>query len=131
MIAKGSQDEAEARRHIAMWQGVISHWNVLADGYRAAARGRTFATEALLGEADRTRREILAALDLADRLIDNLSPGHDLRRDLFQIVSAMESISESMAISTEAMVPRIEANRNVAGLKYLLGALKKDAGLGA
>jgi hypothetical protein len=131
MIARGSQDEVEARRHISMWRGMIAHWNVLADGYRTAARGRSFATEALLGEADRTRREILGALELADRLIDNLAPGHDLRRDLFQIVAAMEAISESIAISAEAMVPRIEANQNVAGLKYLLGALKKDAGLGA
>jgi hypothetical protein len=29
------------------------------------------------------------------------------------------------------MVPRIDASHNIAGLKYLLGALKKDAGLGA
>lgn len=131
MIARGSQDEIEARHHIAKWQGLISHWNVIADGYRAAARGRAFATEALLSEADRTRGDILAALELADRLIDNLSPGHDLRRDLFQIVSALECLSESIAISAEAMVPRIEAGQNVAGLKYLLGALKKDAGLEA
>jgi hypothetical protein len=131
MIARGSQDETEARRHIAMWQGMISHWNVLADGYRAAARGRAFATDALLAEADRTRREIVAALERAERLIDNLAPGHDLRRDLFQIVSALECLSESIAISAEAMVPRIEAGHNVAGLKYLLGALRKDAGLGA
>lgn len=131
MIARGSQDEAEARRHIAMWQGMIAHWNVMADGYREAARGRSFASSALLAEADRTRREIQSALELADRLIDNLAPGHDLRRDLFQIVSALESLSESIAISAENMVPRIESNRNVAGLKYLLGALKRDAGLGA
>ncbi len=131
MIARGSHDEAEARRHIGMWQGMISHWNVIADGYRAAARGRSYATDALLAEADRTRRQIISALELADRLIDNLPPGHDLRRDLFQIVSALESLSESIAISAEAMVPRIEASQNIAGLKYLLGALKKDAGLEA
>jgi hypothetical protein len=130
MIARGSQDETEARHHIALWQGMISHWNVMADGYRSAARGRSLATNALLGEADRTRGEILNALEFADRLIDNLPPGHDLRRDLFQIVAALESLSESISISAEAMVPRIEANQNVAGLKYLLGALRKDAGLG-
>lgn len=130
MIVRGSQDETEARHHIARWQGLISHWNVMADGYRSAARGRAFATDALLSEADRTRQDIVAALDLADRLIDNLPPGHNLRRDLFQIVSALESLSESISISAEAMVPRIEANQNVAGLKYLLGALRKDAGLG-
>ena len=130
MIARGSQDETEARRHIALWQGMISHWNMMADGYRAAARGRAVATNALLSEADRTRHDIVGALELADRLIDNLPPGHDLRRDLFQIVSALESLSESISISAEAMVPRIEANHNVAGLKYLLGALRKNAGLG-
>jgi hypothetical protein len=131
MIARGSEDESEARRHIALWQGMISHWNVLADGYRAAARGRAFATDALLAEADRTRHEIVEALERADRLIDNLPPGHDLRRNLFQIVAALECLSESIAISAEAMVPRIDASHNIAGLKYLLGALKKDAGLGA
>ena len=130
MIARGSQDEAEARHHIAMWQGMIPHWNVMADGFRSAARGRAFATDALLGEADRTRRDIISALELTDRLIDNLPPGHDLRRDLFQITAALESLSESIAISAEAMVPRIQAGQNVAGPRYPVGALRKDAGLG-
>lgn len=131
MIAKGSNDEAEARRHIALWQGMIGHWNVIADEYRDAARGRAPASEALLREADRTRRTILKALALCETLTDNLAPGHDMRRDLFQIEWALEALSESIAISADQMGPRIEAGRNVAGLKYLLSALKQDAGLGA
>ena len=131
MIAKGSSDEAEARRHIALWQGMIGHWNIIADEYRDAARGRAAASEMLLREADRTRRAILKALELCQTLTDNLAPGHDMRRDLFQIEWALEALSESIAISAEQMEPRIEAGRNVAGLKYLLSALKQDAGLEA
>lgn len=131
MIAKGSSDEAEARRHIALWQGMIGHWNIMADEYRDAARGRAPASEMLLIEADRTRRIILKALALCETLTDNLAPGHDMRRDLFQIEWALEALSGSIAISAEQMAPRIEAGRNVAGLKYLLSALKQDAGLGA
>lgn len=131
MIARGSQDETEAGRHIALWQGMIGHWNTIADEYRQAARGRTPASPHLLNEADRTRRRILEALDLCDRLSENLAPGHEMRRDLFQIAGALEALSESIAISAEQMGPRIDADRNVAGLKYLLSALKRDAGLGA
>ncbi|MDB5539804.1 MAG: hypothetical protein JWQ89_1531 [Devosia sp.] len=131
MIARGSNDEAEARRHIALWQGMIGHWNKVADEYREAARGRASVSSLLLDEADRTRRQILEAMDHSDRLIDNLAPGHEMRRDLLQIASALEALSESIAISADQMGPRIEAGQNVAGLKYLLSALKRDAGLEA
>lgn len=131
MIAKGSSDETEARRHIALWQGMIGHWNIIADDYRDAARGRAPASELLLNEADRTRRRILEALTLCETLTDNLAPGHEMRRDLFQIEGALEALSESIAISADQMGPRIEAGRNVAGLKYLLTALKQNAGLEA
>lgn len=131
MIARGSSDETEARRHIALWQGMIGHWNTIADEYRQAARGRAQANVALQKEADRTRRHILEALALCEKLTDNLAPGHEMRRDLFQIEWALEALSESIAISADQMGPRIEAERNVAGLKYLLNALRQDAGLGA
>lgn len=131
MIARGSNDEAEARRHVALWQGMIGHWNIVADEYRDAARGRTAASETLLQEADRSRRSILEALALCETLADNLASGHDMRRDLFQVEWALQALSESIAISAEQMTPRIEAGRSVAGLKYLLSALKHDAGLGA
>lgn len=131
MIARGSNDEAEARRHIALLQGMIRHWNVIADEYRDAARGRAQVSVQIQREADRTRRRIRESLELCDRLIDNLAPGHDMRRDLFQIEWALEALNESIAISAEQMGPRIEASRTVAGLKYLLSALKQDAGLGA
>lgn len=130
MIAKGSSDETEALRHIALWQGMIGHWNTIADEYRLAARGQATVSTQLLKEADRTRRHIRDALDLCDTLADNLSPGHPMRRDLFQIEWALEALSESIAISADRMGPRIEEEQTVAGLKYLLSALKRDAGLG-
>ncbi|WP_055047768.1 hypothetical protein [Devosia sp. A16] len=129
MIAKGSSDEAEARRYIALWQGMIRHWNTMADEYRDAGRGRKAASEMLLQEAERTRHTIRKALELCDTLADNLAPGHDLRRDLLLAEGALEALSESIAISIEQLEPRIEAGRNVAGLRYLLSALKQDAGL--
>ncbi|MBN9363080.1 MULTISPECIES: hypothetical protein [unclassified Devosia] len=131
MIARGSSDETEARRHIALLQGMIRHWNIIADEYRDAARGRAQVSALMQREADRTHARIREALELCNRLVDNLAPGHDMRRDLFQVEWALEALSESIAISAEQMGPRIEAGRNVAGLKYLLSALKQDAGLGA
>lgn len=131
MIARGSSDETEARRHIALLQGMIRHWNVIADEYRDAARGRAQVSPQLQHEADRTHRRVREALELCDRLIDNLAPGHEMRRDLFQLEWALDALGESIAISAEQMGPRIEASRNVAGLRYLLSALKHDAGLGA
>lgn len=85
----------------------------MADSYREAARGRAPASLDLLHEADDTRRDILAALELGERLVDNLPQGHGMRRDLFRITAAFEALSESIAISAEAMGPRIEVSRNV------------------
>ena len=73
------------------------------------------------------RGAIQQAHDLADRLIENLPHGHDLRRDLFQITAALEALSASIGISVDRMVPRIEANHDIAGLKFLLGALKRES----
>ena len=130
MIARGSQDETEARHHISLWQGMIPNWNILADEYREAARGKGTVSAGLLREADRTRRDIQDALELGDRLVDNLAPGHEMRRDLFRTAATLEALNESIAISAEQLVPRIEAGRDIAGLKFLLSALKRDAGLG-
>ena len=130
MIAKGSQDEVEAGHHISLWQGMIPHWNAMADEYRRAARGKFSVSTSLLREADRTRRDILDALELCERLVDNLAPGHEMRRELFRIGVALEALSESIAISAEDMLPRLETMRDVAALKFLLNALKRDAGLG-
>lgn len=131
MIMKGSQDEAQARRHIALWQGMIRHWNGEADDYRHAARGDAPVSPHTLDDADHTRTQIREALELCDTLTDNLAPGHDLRRDLFQIAAALESLSESIAISAEAMGPRIARNHEIAGLKFLVSALRRDAALPA
>ena len=95
MIARGSNDEAEARRHTALLQGMIRHWNITADEYRDAARRRTQVSALMQREADRTHRRLGEALELCDRLIDNLAPGHDMRRDLFQIEWALEALSEN------------------------------------
>lgn len=127
MIAKGSSDEDLARKHIARLQGLIAHWNEDADTYRRAARGLLPATTWMLEEADRTLLEVREEAELCDTLADNLPPGHELWGELFRIGTALDALSESIAVSTEAMGPRIEQGREVAGLKYLVGELRKNA----
>jgi len=131
MIMRGSRDEAEARRHIALWQGLIGRWNEDADEFRRAARGKASVSAFTLEDADRTQARIREALALCDTLTENFAPGHALRRDLLQIAAAFESLSESIAISAEAMGPRIAHNHEIAGLKYLVSALRRDAALQA
>ncbi len=131
MIAKGSKDEDTARRHIALWQGLIGHWNNDADTFRRMGRGELPVSARLLDEADRTRDQVRQALELCDTLTDNLAPGHELRRELMQIATAFEALSESLAISAEQMAPRVETGKDVAALKYLVAELKRDAQLPA
>ena len=127
MIAKGSSDEDLARKHIARLQGLIVRWNEDADTYRRVARGRLTATTWMLEEADRTRIAIGEEAELCDTLVDNLPPGHELWGELFRIGTALDALSESIAVSAEAMGPRIEQGRDIAGLKYLVGELRKNS----
>jgi hypothetical protein len=129
MIAKGSRDEDRARHHLNRLQGLIAHWNEDADIYRRIARGETAATTWMLKEADRARLAIRDAVALCDTLIDNLPPGHELWGELLRVETALTALGESIAASAEGMGPRIEQSRDIAGLKYLVGALKRDAGL--
>ena len=129
MIAKGSRDEDLAAQHLNRLQGLIARWNDDADTYRRVARGLAPATTWMLEEADRTRLAIRASVELCDTLIDNLPPGHELWGELLRVETALDALSESIAVSAEAMGPRIEQSRNIAGLKYLVGALRRDAGL--
>ncbi len=130
MILRGSNDEAQARHHLALWHGMLPRWNEEADLYRGAARGRIRASYGLLDEADRSREAIREALALADTLCDNLMPGHELLGELFRVSSTLEALSTSIAISCEQMAPKIEADQEVAGLRYLVSALKSHSGLG-
>lgn len=129
MIAKGSRDEDNARQHISRLEGLIARWNEDADSYRRAARGLSPATSWMLEEADRTRMTVREAAALCDTLLDNLPPGHELIGELLRLGTALDALSESIAASAEAMGPRIEQSRDIAGLKYLVGELRKDAGL--
>lgn len=129
MIAKGSRDEDLARHHIIRLQGLIAHWNEDADTYRQVARGRNPATTWMLEEADRTRLAIREAADLCDTLSQNLPPGHELWGELLRLGTALDALSQSIDVSAEAMGPRIEQTRDIAGLKYLVGELRKDARL--
>ena len=129
MIAKGSRDEDHARHHIARLQGLIGRWNEDADSYRQVARGRVSATTWMLEEADRTHVAIREEAELCDTLRENLPPGHELWGELFRLETALDALSESIAVSAEAMGPRIEQSRDIAGLKYLVGELRKDARL--
>lgn len=131
MIARGSSDEDLARKHVARLQGLIVRWNEDADTYRRVARGKAAATTWMLEEADRTRLVIRDEADLCDQLVDNLPPGHELWGELLRLSTALGSLSESIAVSAEDMGPRIEQSREIAGLRYLVGALRKDAGLAA
>ena len=127
MIAKGSSDEDLARKHIARLQGMIGRWNEDADTYRRVARGQVAATTWMLEEADRTRLVIREESALCDTLADNLPPGHELWGELLRIGTALEALSESIAVSAEAMGPLIERGRDIAGLKYLAGELRKNS----
>lgn len=127
MIAKGSSDEDLARKHIARLQGLIVHWNEDADTYRRVARGLLSATTWMRDEADRTRIRIRDEAALCDTLVENLPPGHELWSELFRIETALDALSESIAVSAEAMGPRIEQSREVAGLRYLVSELRKNS----
>jgi hypothetical protein len=84
----------------------------------------------MLEEADRTRLAIRHAVELCDTLIDNLPPGHELWGELLRVETALDALGESIAVSAEGMGPRIEQSRDIAGLRYLVGELRRDAGLG-
>lgn len=127
MIAKGSSDEDLARKHIARLQGLIAHWNDDADTYRRVARGLLAATSWMLEEADHTLLEVRKEAELCDTLADHLPPGHELWGEVLRIGTALDALSESIAVSAEAMGPRIEQGRDIAGLKYLVGELRKNA----
>ncbi|RYD92120.1 MAG: hypothetical protein EOP61_26200, partial [Sphingomonadales bacterium] len=129
MIARGSRDEDHARHHIIRLQGLIARWNEDADSYRNVARGHAPATGWMLEEADRTRVAIREEADLCDTLSENLPPGHELWGELLRIETALYALSSSIAVSAEAMGPRIEQSRDIAGLKYLVGELRKNARL--
>jgi type III secretion system FlhB-like substrate exporter len=127
MIARGSSDEDLARRHIVRLQGLIAHWNEDADTYRRVARGQATAAPWMLEEADRTHLAIREDAELCDTLVDNLPPGHELWGELLRLGTALYSLSESIAVSAEAMGPRIEQSRDIAGLRYLVGELRRNA----
>ena len=130
MIAKGSRDEDHARQHITRLHGMIARWNEDADTYRRVARGQAPATGWMLKEADSTCLAVRDEADLCDTLAENLPPGHELWGELLRVGTALDALSQSIAVSAEAMGPRIEQGREIAGLRYLVGELRKDAQLG-
>ena len=129
MIAKGSRDEDLARHHIIRLQGLIARWNEDADTYRRVARGKVAATNWMLEEADRARFAIRQEAELCDTLVANMPPGHELWGELLRLATALDALSESIAVSAEAMGPRIDRGREVAGLKYLVSELRRNARL--
>jgi len=129
MIARGSSDEDLAHKHLTRLQGLIARWNEDADTYRRVARGLVAATTWMLEEADRTRIAIREETELCDTLLENLPPGHELWGEVLQVGTALDALSESVAVSAEAMGPRIEHGKEIAGLKYLVAELRKNAHL--
>ena len=131
MIARGSRDEVEAQRHVQMWNALIASWNEDADRFREVARGRLPITRDTIIEAGRAHDTIRDALDLADTLAQNMAPGHDLQADLFRLSHTMDALSESIATSIDRLRPRTETLEETARLRYLVGALRRNADLGA
>ena len=131
MIASGSRDEVEAQRHVQMWTALIASWNEEADRFWEVARGRLPITHNTIIDAERAREAMRKALDLADTLAENLAPGHDLRADLFRLSHTMDALSESISVSIDRMRPLTETLEETARLRYLVGALRRDADLGA
>lgn len=126
MIARGSADEEIVRRHIALWQGMIVHWSTEADSYRQAARGSTPVGRHTIEDADLTLLDIRHALETCDGLTDRLAPGHDLRPDLMRVGVALAALAESVAFSIDRLLPRVAQSMEIAGLRYLVSALKRD-----
>jgi hypothetical protein len=120
MIAKGTSEEAQAQRRIAYWQTMIRHWNVDADNFRRAARGRGWVTSDLCDEAERTRAAVREAIGRADQVRDDLPPGHELRTEVMHIATALWALSESLAISIEELAQLIRSDDR-ARLRYLVG----------
>lgn len=127
MIAKGSDEEARARRHLAMWQGMIVHWNKEADAYRLAARSKQGVARHMLEEADTTLLDLRHALELCDGMTDRLPPGHELRGDMLRIGMALSALAESLEVSVEQLGPRVAVGEEIAGLRYLVSALRQNA----
>jgi hypothetical protein len=125
MIQRGSSDESEARRHIAAWHGLMRHWNIEADSFRRAARGRAPATPDLLEEAERMRSDIRRALEVCDVLGENLAPGHELRAELLQVAGGLDALGESLAISVEGLERQVENASEVVRLRFLVSALRE------
>lgn len=118
-----------ANRQLVLFQSMISRWNVEADEFRRLARGDAPVSQRILDEVDRTRDRVREALRECDRIIDELSAGDQMLCDLLHVATAFEALSESLAISAEHLAPRVATSQEVAGLKYLLGELRKNAGL--
>lgn len=131
LIAKGNNKGEATRRQIAMFEAMIGRWNREADEFRKLSRGTAPVSPGMLVEVDRTRGQVREALELCDRMCGKLGFGDQSLRDLMQAAVAFEALSESLAISAEHLAPRIETSQDVAGLQYLLGELRKDAGLPA
>jgi hypothetical protein len=129
MIARGSTDELEATRHLGWWRGMLPHWNAETDNFRRAARGEGKIAPHVLDEAERLRQDILAALDLCDTLVIDLPPGHEALSDLLRIAASFEALDASLDRSIEAIVPRIAREQEIAGLKFLVSALRRDVNL--
>ncbi|WP_417310610.1 hypothetical protein [Devosia sp.] len=125
--ATSSENSSEALRHIAIWQGMVARWNDEADGFRQVARGEKPVSPFIMEEADRTLESVRRTLHLCDMVMDKIAPGHRLMGELFRISGALDALSESLGRSIDQLGPRVQADHDVAGLKYLVSALREDA----
>lgn len=126
MIAKGSSQEAEAKRHIRLMEGMMKVWNEEADRMRLAARTGESAL-AVLREAEKLQEQLDAALDLTDRLTLDIAPGHELVMDLLHLSVALGALRDSVYHSAERLSDSAAHQREIAGLEILVEAVKASS----
>lgn len=122
-----TRDDGEARRQIAVWQGMVARWNDEADAYRMAAREAQQVSPFIVEEAEKTLDAVQKSLHLCDIMTDTIAAGHPLMGELLRIGRALENLSESLDRSIRRLEPLVAAGKEIAGLKYLVSALRADA----
>jgi hypothetical protein len=131
MIEKGSSQETEAKRHIRLMEGMLKVWNEEADRLRRAARAGSGPGGgdgiANLRQAERLQDRLDAALELTDRLVLDIAPGHELMMDLLRLNVALSALRDSVHHSSEQLSDTATHQREIAGLEILVDAVKASS----
>lgn len=126
MIERGSVQEAEARSHVRLMEGMTKVWNEEADRLRRATRANGGGLAALR-DAETLQGRLDHALDLTDRLMVDIAPGHELMMDLLHLSVALGALRDSVYNSTERLSDMASHAREIAGLEILVDAVKASS----